>query len=316
MTSYNFAGQWGPQPITNAAGVPLKNLSVTIFEHGTDTMATLYTDRTKDSTTANPFETDSIGNLTFFVDPGQYDIVGNEATITVPVYIDPQESGTGDVEGVFPGPLVLEDTTNVQSVIAAAGATAGFATTSAMNTALALKAPLASPALTGSPTAPTQTALDDTTKVATTAYTDTAVGVETSARTTAVALKAPLASPTLTGTPAAPTASLGTNTTQLATTAFVAAAHAPNWSVPTPTTTVAFTPSTTQNGVLGIFCTTGATSTLKVTIGPSTGAENTWIPTISPNVAGATAFSIPVPAGWKVIITATIADFSYTFLTF
>jgi len=41
-------------------------------------------------------------------------------------------------------------------------------------TDLAAKAPLASPALTGSPTAPTQTAGDNSTKVATTAYVDTA----------------------------------------------------------------------------------------------------------------------------------------------
>lgn len=40
--------------------------------------------------------------------------------------------------------------------------------------ALDLKAPLASPALTGSPTAPTQAAADNSTKVATTAYADTA----------------------------------------------------------------------------------------------------------------------------------------------
>jgi hypothetical protein len=71
-------------------------------------------------------------------------------------------------------------------------------------------APLASPALTGNPTAPTQAASNNSTRVATTAYVDTAD-----------ALKAPLASPTLTGTPAAPTAAADTNTTQVATTAFV-----------------------------------------------------------------------------------------------
>jgi hypothetical protein len=44
-----------------------------------------------------------------------------------------------------------------------------------LNTALGLKAPLASPALTGAPTAPTPTAADNSTKVATTAYVDNAV---------------------------------------------------------------------------------------------------------------------------------------------
>jgi hypothetical protein len=75
---------------------------------------------------------------------------------------------------------------------------------------LDLKAPLASPALTGTPTAPTATAGTSTTQLATTAFV-TAVDV----------LKAPIASPTFTGTPAAPTASAATSTTQLATTAFV-----------------------------------------------------------------------------------------------
>lgn len=45
----------------------------------------------------------------------------------------------------------------------------------AVFSALALKAPLASPALTGSPTAPTQSPLDNSTKIATTAYVDAAV---------------------------------------------------------------------------------------------------------------------------------------------
>lgn len=71
-------------------------------------------------------------------------------------------------------------------------------------------APLASPALTGTPTAPTATAGTSTTQVATTAFV-AALG----------ALKANIASPTFTGTPAAPTAALSTNSTQLATTAFV-----------------------------------------------------------------------------------------------
>jgi hypothetical protein len=72
------------------------------------------------------------------------------------------------------------------------------------------RAPLASPALTGTPTAPTAAPGTNTTQLATTAFV-----------TAADNLKANLASPTFTGTPAAPTAAAGTNTTQLATTAYV-----------------------------------------------------------------------------------------------
>ncbi|WP_313080470.1 phage tail protein [Atlantibacter sp.] len=74
-------------------------------------------------------------------------------------------------------------------------------------------APKASPALTGTPTAPTPTKTDSTTKLATTAH----VKLVT-------ADYAPLASPALTGKPTAPTAAQTSNDTQLATTAFVKAA--------------------------------------------------------------------------------------------
>lgn len=114
-----------------------------------------------------------------------------------------------------------------------------------LQSALDLKAPLASPALTGNPTAPTQTAGNNSTRLATTAFVQAAVtalidaapgaldtlnelaaalGDDPNFATTitdALALKAPLASPALTGTPTAPTASSGTSTTQIATTAFV-----------------------------------------------------------------------------------------------
>lgn len=84
--------------------------------------------------------------------------------------------------------------------------------------AIATKAPLASPALTGVPTAPTATAGTNTTQIATTAFV-------TAAFTAAnLAQYAPLASPALTGTPTAPTATAGTNNTQIATTAFATAA--------------------------------------------------------------------------------------------
>lgn len=123
-------------------------------------------------------------------------------------------------------------------------------------------ATLASPALTGTPTAPTASSGTNTTQIATTAFVTAAVAaVDVSAQlssylTTSAAAStyltissasstylsqssasstylsqssasstyAPLASPTFTGTPAAPTASAGTNTTQIATTAYVSTA--------------------------------------------------------------------------------------------
>jgi hypothetical protein len=98
---------------------------------------------------------------------------------------------------------------------------------------------LASPAFTGSPTAPTASAGTSNTQIATTAFVQAAVATATSgvssfnSRTGAVTLQAAdlsavggalLASPAFTGTPSGPTAAAGTSTTQLATTAFVQAA--------------------------------------------------------------------------------------------
>lgn len=83
--------------------------------------------------------------------------------------------------------------------------------------------PVDSPAMTGAPTAPTATAGDNTTKLATTAFVTGALGSYLTA-TAIAATYAPLASPALTGTPTAPTAAGGTNTTQIATTAFVTGA--------------------------------------------------------------------------------------------
>ena len=100
------------------------------------------------------------------------------------------------------------------------------------------KAPLASPAFTGTPTVPTAAAGTNTTQAASTAFVKTAVDdakitvdsalsststnpVQNKVINTALAAKAPLASPAFTGTPTVPTAAAGTNTTQAASTAFV-----------------------------------------------------------------------------------------------
>jgi hypothetical protein len=103
-----------------------------------------------------------------------------------------------------------------------------------LQSALDARAPLASPALTGTPTAPTAAGGTNTTQIATTAFVTAGLAgkantshshaiADTTGLQAALDAKAPLASPALTGTPTAPTAAASTNTTQIATTAFVQA---------------------------------------------------------------------------------------------
>jgi hypothetical protein len=95
-------------------------------------------------------------------------------------------------------------------------------------TALALKAPLASPTFTGTVSGITKSmvglgSVNDTADLAKpiSTATQTALDLISSTTQTALNLKADLSSPQFTGTPSAPTPTAGANTTQLATTAFV-----------------------------------------------------------------------------------------------
>ncbi|QMQ39069.1 tail fiber protein (plasmid) [Escherichia coli] len=134
----------------------------------------------------------------------------------------------------------------LKEIAAAINNDPNFSTT--INNALDLKAPLASPAFTGTPTAPTASQGTNSTQIANTAFVKAAITAlingapgtldtlkeiaaainnDPNFSTTinnALALKAPLASPALTGVPTAPTAAQGTNNTQIATTAYVRAA--------------------------------------------------------------------------------------------
>jgi hypothetical protein len=92
----------------------------------------------------------------------------------------------------------------------------------ATQTALDLKAPIASPTFTGTVSGVTKTHVG----LGNVDNTSDANKPVSTATQTALDAKAPLASPALTGTPTAPTATAGTNTTQVATTAFVGTAVA------------------------------------------------------------------------------------------
>ena len=169
-------------------------------------------------------------------------------------------------------------------------------------------APLASPALTGTPTAPTAATGTNTTQVATTAFVNAEIAADRPFEATLANIKmdgaqsvgslntvargdhvhptdtsrAPLASPALTGIPTAPTASTGTRSTQLATTAFVGAESqiaAPTGSVYT------FAGSTVPTGWLkcnGALLSRTTYASLFAVIGTTYGAGD-----------GSTTFALP-----------------------
>lgn len=114
-------------------------------------------------------------------------------------------------------PIAQSGVTNLTTDLAALDTRAD-----ALETTMPTKAPLASPALTGTPTAPTPATADNDTSVATTAYVKANL-----------ASYAPLASPAFTGNPTAPTPATADNDTSVATTAFVKASIAAAGAVAT-----------------------------------------------------------------------------------
>lgn len=146
----------------------------------------------------------------------------------------------------------------------------------AQQTALNLKAPLASPTFTGTVSGVTA-AMVGLGSVDNTA--DSAKPVST-AQQTALNLKAPLASPALTGSPTAPTPTAGDSSTAVATTAFVTAAD--NLKAPLASPTFTGTPAAPT-------ATAGASTTQIATTAFVTTADNLKAPVASPTFTGTPA---------------------------
>jgi hypothetical protein len=178
-------------------------------------------------------------------------------------------------------------------------------------------APTASPTFTGTPAAPTATALTSNTQLATTAYADAAVLVEKGRAQTAEALAAPLASPTFTGVPAGPTAAIDAGSTQLATTAYVDRMK---------TRSISFqfgSPggSAISTGILGYITVPFACSITGWSIAVDAGtatvktlkvAAGTAIPTLGSNSISTSGVAI---ASGTVLQSTTLTDFTTTTVT-
>lgn len=71
--AFTFAGQFGPEPVFDTLGRHLPQASVSVYQNGV--LATLYTDRTKTTTTPNPTVSGVDGTVTFWAAPGLYQVV-------------------------------------------------------------------------------------------------------------------------------------------------------------------------------------------------------------------------------------------------
>jgi hypothetical protein len=175
-------------------------------------------------------------------------------------------------------------------------------------------APINSPALTGTPTAPTAPAADSSTKIATTAFVQAAMGVGAgvtswNGRAGAVNMTlgditslggAPINSPAFTGTPTAPTVAPGTDSsTKLATTAFVQSA-------------VAAVSSGVTNITAGAGLTGGGSGNVTVAVAPA-GIDNTLLATmpagtIKGNNTGATAAPVNLTQTQAIALLGALTD--------
>lgn len=74
---------------------------------------------------------------------------------------------------------------------------------------------------------------------------------------------------------------------------------------PAITSGVAFTPNASFDCFVMVTLIATTVGTLTITYGPSTGAENTWLPVITVTAGSGETVGLYVPAGWKVVATDT-----------
>lgn len=91
-----YANLWGPTEFEFPTGGFATGVAITVRRASDNALATLYTDKSKTSTVSNPIQTDEFGNLSFWAEPDEYNLVtpGLE-TLRVSIPKHPAEPGTG-----------------------------------------------------------------------------------------------------------------------------------------------------------------------------------------------------------------------------
>jgi hypothetical protein len=77
------------------------------------------------------------------------------------------------------------------------------------------------------------------------------------------------------------------------------------FSTASPSSGSAFTPTSVGDSVVYIPIAATTTGTVTITMGPSTGAEHTIVPSSNVAAASEPTFTLRVPAAWKVVVTIT-----------
>ena len=139
----------------------------------------------------------AIGAIAAGATPGG-DLAGAGSTYTTPL-LTAIGSATGPTGSATTVPVVTIDAKGRVTALTAATIAIPESAVTNLTTDLAAKAPLASPALTGTPSAPTAAPGTNTTQLATTAFDTAAVAVETARAEAAEALLLPLAGGTMSG---------------------------------------------------------------------------------------------------------------------
>lgn len=120
-----LAGYWGPEALFwSTSGIPARLTGVAVYLPDTNTLATLYTDETKVIQDTNPALTDVRGNLSFFADPGKYQIQMVGSTDRLDVVVDahpddpdaPHGHAQADVTGLVAALGNKSDTGHVHTI--------------------------------------------------------------------------------------------------------------------------------------------------------------------------------------------------------
>jgi hypothetical protein len=79
-------GVYGPETFDYASGAPARGIPVYVYDSGTLNKAQLFFDANGLSSAPNPLITDQYGQIFFFVELGDYDLVAS--SVTTPITVD------------------------------------------------------------------------------------------------------------------------------------------------------------------------------------------------------------------------------------